>query len=103
MIKHRPVCYATLRYLSKRRIYSSIDRRLRDTIRRLADISHVPVIIATIPGMSLIAYLPAVWYRLLPLQPILDKAVVEINLRIRGLNRSNGYTIPVGHCMAVPP
>lgn len=93
-IRFRPVRHATLRYLSEREICLSITSQLQEALEKIAEISVTPVVIATIPGMNLINYSPAYWYGLLHLQPTLDRAIVELNRRIRGINRLNGHPTP---------
>lgn len=93
-IKYRPIRHATLRYSSQRRICEWVMSRLRDLIARTRLISDIPVVVATLPGMSLSNYSPGAWYRLIDLQPTLDSSVVEINRQIRGLNRMNGFLTP---------
>lgn len=86
-LKFRPSRHATLRYSTSSETCDKIMARLYETRDKLANILDIPVYIATIPGMNLISYSPSIWYRLLPLQGILDTAMFEINRRIRGLNR----------------
>lgn len=93
-IKYRPTRHATLRYLSKRRTCSWVMSQLRDVVNKTRVISTIPVVVATLPGMSLINYSPNEWYRLIDLQSTLDSAIVEINRQIRGLNRMNGFLTP---------
>lgn len=89
-VRFNPTRHATLRYQSSQEICDSIMSQLYLTRDKLAKIIDIPIYIATIPGMNLINYSPAVWYRLLPLQEPLDTAMFEINRRIRGLNRWYG-------------
>lgn len=103
-VKFNPARHATLRYTSSQTICDSIMSQLYLARDNLAKIFDVPVYIATIPGMDLINYSPAVWFRLLTLQEPLDKAMFEINRRIRGLNRGYGlHTLnlayPVHRCV----
>lgn len=93
-LKYHPSRHATLRYPTSSEICDKVMLALYKTRDKLANIFEVPICIATIPGMDLINYSPAVWYRLLPLQGILDTAMFEINRRIRGLNRSFGQHTP---------
>lgn len=93
-LKYRPVRHATLRYTSTRRICAVVIAQLRELMHKSERISDTPVVIASIPGMCLINYSPAVWYNLINLQPILDSTMVELNRQIRGLNRMNGFPTP---------
>lgn len=93
-LKYRPVRHATMRYASARRTCAFIIAQLRELLHKSERISDTPVVIASIPGMCLINYAPAVWYNLIDLQPILDEAMVELNRQIRGLNRMNGFPTP---------
>lgn len=94
MERYRPVRNATLRYLSKRRICSRVITQLHEVLRRAVMIADTPVVIATIPGICLINYSPAIWYCLKHLQPILDGTITELSHQIRGLNRLNGFCTP---------
>lgn len=93
-ISYRPERHATLRYLSKRRTCDWVMSQLRELLNRSRLIANIPVVIATLPGMSLINYSPRVWFRVIDLQSTLDSAIVEINRQIRGLNRMNGFLTP---------
>lgn len=63
-------------------------------VQKIRNISATPLAVATLPGMDLMRYSPRVWFKLQPLQPILDSAIVEKNRQIRGLNRLGGMTTP---------
>lgn len=93
-LRYTPSRHATLRYLSREEICDMIMQEMYRVTDRISSISEIPVIIPTLCGMDLSAYAPLMWYRLLPLQRTLDNAVVEINRRIRGLNRVRGYNTP---------
>lgn len=93
-VKFNPTRHATLRYFSSWEICDRIMTQLYFTRAKLAEIFNIPIYVATIPGMNLINYSPSVWYQLFPLQEPLDRAMFEINRRIRGLNRFYGLRTP---------
>lgn len=59
---------------------------LRTTLSKIRAIADIPVILATFPGMDLASYSPAYADLLRPLQPSFNKAVIEVNNQIHGIN-----------------
>lgn len=92
--EYQPVKHATLQYVNRDRMLNTILNCLSREVQKIVGISSIPIVIATIPGMDLIKYSPQVWYRLLPLQTLLDSSMVEINRMIRGLNHMKVLDTP---------
>lgn len=102
-IRYYPLRHATLRYANADNTCSMLMSQLYSVSHRISVVSDTPMVVATIPGMNLVNYTPEIWYRLLHFQPTLDRAMVEINRRIRGLNRSRNLptlnlAYPVHRC-----
>lgn len=93
-VKRTPQWHATLRYQNREEICDVLMQEYYRVTDRIMAISNVPVVVATLPGMNLATYAPMLERRLTPLQPILDGAIVEINRRIRGLNRIRNLNTP---------
>lgn len=93
-VRRTPLWHATLRYRDCSEICDSVIQEYYRITDRIMAVSDVPVVIATLAGMNLAAYAPRLEHRLTPLQGILDEAIVEINRRIRGLNRLRNLNTP---------
>lgn len=103
-ITYRPCKHATLRYNSPDKIVNNVMNKLYEGVEKILNVKSVPLVIATIPGIDLVKYSPHAWFRLLPLQPMLDSSIIEINRQIRGLNRMRGLSTinlayPVHRCV----
>lgn len=65
--------------------------------------TNTPVALAMLSGINLAAYSPRYFDLMYILQPYIDRAIVEINHRVRGINRMNNLHSPdlssaVHHC-----
>lgn len=74
-------------------IYYTLDemRYCIDEIKRFTD---TPVALAMFSGLNLAAYSPRYYDLMYILQPYMDRAIIEINHRIRGINRLNNMYSP---------
>lgn len=102
-LSYRPCRHASLRYNSIDKTIEGVMSRLYMGVDKIQDIVQVPLVVTTIPGIDLIKYSPQVWFKLLPLQPLVDSSMIEINRQIRGLNRQRGMSTlnlayPVHRC-----
>lgn len=53
----------------------------------IRSVSHVPAIVATLPGINFARYSPAYADLLGPHQRVFNNAIIQINGQIRGINR----------------
>lgn len=84
---YAPTKHALPRYGN---LYDQINLTLdsfRESIGKIRKITEVPVILATLAGMELAKYSPSYAALLQPLQSDFNKAIIEINKQIRGINR----------------
>lgn len=102
-LKHNPCRHATLRCFNVTQMCDAFMSQLRSIYDRIARITAIPLVVSTLPGMDLSEYAPGLWHQLILQQPLLDRAVVEINRQIRGVNRSQhratlNLAYPVHRC-----
>lgn len=102
-LHHYPSKHAVPRYAQAHDLIESTLVELKTAMDKIRAISEVPSSLATLAGMNLGVYSPAYHDLLSHFQPMLDGSMVEINKRIRGINRlTNNPTLdlayPVHRC-----
>lgn len=100
---HNPSRHAVPRHGSSEALTENTLAAMRLTVETIKSITPMPVVLATLPGINLAAYSPEYHDLLIPLQPQFDDAVMDVNHRIRGINRLNNlHTLnlayPVHRC-----
>lgn len=102
-LAYSPTKHALPRYGNTTVLIDNTLDALRISIEKIRSITTYPVILATIAGMDFAKYSPEYSELLQPLQRGFNNAVLEINKRIRGINRlANLETVnlayPVHRC-----
>lgn len=100
---HIPTRHALPRYGSVNIMTESVLSEIRRAVYKIKKITDIPIVVATFPGIDLVSYSPEYTDLLSPLQEVIDQAVVDINKRIRGINRLNetqtlNLAYPVHRC-----
>lgn len=67
---------------------------MRSCINGIRQITDTPVALAMLSGLNLAAYSPRYYDLMYILQPCIDRAILEINHQIRGINRLNNLYSP---------
>lgn len=86
---HHPSRHALPRFGSVNSLADNTLTIMRTSIQKIKNITSLPVVLATLPGMDLTRYSPEYHELLAPLQHIFDDAITSINKQIRGINRLN--------------
>lgn len=82
-----PTKHALPRYGNPDELINRTLDSFRLAMNKIRSITNVPVILSTVAGMDLATYSPDYATLLLPLQNNFNKALIEINKQIRGINR----------------
>lgn len=77
------------RFRSVNSLVNNTVDQMQNGVHQLQQITSVPISIASLVGARLVSYSPGYWRRLYRLQPLVDTAILQINNRIRGINRLN--------------
>lgn len=94
MIRHVPLRHARPRFNQVEVLVNYTVDEMRRCVDHVRNHSYMPVALATISGMCLSQYSPLLSDFLYTYQPIVDQAITQINLRIRGINRMNSLRSP---------
>lgn len=86
-LAYLPTKHALPRYGNFNDLVNHTLETLREGMHKIRSIADAPVILATLAGMDFSAYSPNYADLLHPLQKSFNKAVIEVNGQIRGINR----------------
>lgn len=86
-LQHYPSKHAVPRYAQAQDLIEYTLVELKTAMDKIRAISEVPSSLATLAGIDLGVYSPTYHDLLRHFQPMLNSAIVEINKRIRGINR----------------
>lgn len=100
---HIPSRHALPKYGNAEALAEAVLYEMRTSVRRIKEITDIPVVMATLPGMDLAGYSPEFRDLLISLQPCMDNAITTINKQVRGINRLNNIhslnlAYPVHRC-----
>lgn len=85
---------AVPRYDSVHKIVECTVYEMQNAVERVRRFTATPVLLASLSGMDLTKYTPWFYGELYPLQPLIDKSIILLNHRIRGINRRYGCSTP---------
>lgn len=88
-INRHPSYHIMPRYRSVTRLVNSTIDQMVQGVLQLQQITSTPITIPSLVGVRLVSYSPHFWRSLYRLQPIIDTAILQVNNRIRGINRLN--------------
>lgn len=94
MLRYIPSKHARPRFNSVETLVNHTVGQMRRCIDYVSDYLYMPVALAALSGMNLSQYSPQLHDFLYTYQPIVDRAIVEINHRVRGKNRMNSLRSP---------
>lgn len=91
---YNPTRHAVPRHGSPDTLTENTLTAMRASIEQIRAATSMPVALATLPGIHFATYSPEYHDLLSPLQSSFDNVIVEVNHRIRGLNRLNNLPTP---------
>lgn len=94
MLRYIPSRHARPRFNSVETLVNYTVGEMRSCMDYVLNYSYSPVALATLSGMDLSQYSPQLHNFLYTYQPIVDRAIVEINHQVRGINRMNNLRSP---------